>query len=138
MPGIHCTLSHCTAKHPILMLISCLENKVKESLCTLLSAFFSPKLFKNDGEADLSSMDRHCFQQKKKKKKKGKQRMGFLQHRLRTKKTLGCLVCVLFSQSCLTLYDPMDCSPTRLLYPWNSPGNNTGVGCTPFSRVRSP
>ena len=23
----------------------------------------------------------------------------------------------------------MDCSPARLLYPWDSPGNNTGVGC---------
>ena len=26
------------------------------------------------------------------------------------------------TQSCLTLCDPMDCSP------WNSPGQNTGVG----------
>ena len=24
---------------------------------------------------------------------------------------------------------PMDCSPTRLLCPWDSPGKNTGVGC---------
>ena len=23
----------------------------------------------------------------------------------------------------------MNCSPTRLLRPWNSPGRNTGVGC---------
>ena len=23
----------------------------------------------------------------------------------------------------------MDCSPTRLLCPWNFPGKNTGVGC---------
>ena len=30
---------------------------------------------------------------------------------------------------CLTLCDPMDCSPTRLLCPWNSPGRNAGVGC---------
>ena len=29
-------------------------------------------------------------------------------------------VCVC-AQSCLTLYDPMDCSPTRLLCPWNFP-----------------
>ena len=29
-------------------------------------------------------------------------------------------------QSCLTLGDPMD---RRLLYPWDSPGENTGVGC---------
>ena len=34
---------------------------------------------------------------------------------------------VLVSQSCLTLCDPMDCDP-RLLCPWNSPGQNTGVG----------
>ena len=25
--------------------------------------------------------------------------------------------------------DLMDCSPTRLLYPWDFPGKNTGVGC---------
>ena len=33
------------------------------------------------------------------------------------------------TQSCLTLCDPMDCSPTRLLCPWSLPGKNTGVGC---------
>ena len=33
------------------------------------------------------------------------------------------------AQSCPTLCDPMDCSPTRLLCPWDSPGKNTGVGC---------
>ena len=27
-----------------------------------------------------------------------------------------------------TLCDAVDCSPTRLLCPWNSPGKNTGVG----------
>ena len=32
-------------------------------------------------------------------------------------------------QSCLTLYDPIDGQPTRLPYPWDSPGKNTGVGC---------
>ena len=32
------------------------------------------------------------------------------------------------AQSCPTLYDPMDCSPTRFLCSWNSPGKNTGVG----------
>ena len=32
-------------------------------------------------------------------------------------------------QSCPTLYDPTDSSPTRLLRPWDSPGKNTGVGC---------
>ena len=32
-------------------------------------------------------------------------------------------------QSCLTLCDPMDCSPPRLLCLWDSLGDNTGVGC---------
>ena len=32
-------------------------------------------------------------------------------------------------QLCLTLCNPMDCSPTRLLCPWDSPVKNTGVGC---------
>ena len=32
-------------------------------------------------------------------------------------------------QSCLTLCNPIDGSPTRLLRPWDSPGKNTGVGC---------
>ena len=45
-------------------------------------------------------------------------------------------------QLCPTLCDPLDCSlpgfsvhgtvalyPARLLFPWDSPGNNTGVGC---------
>ena len=31
-------------------------------------------------------------------------------------------------QSCPTLCDPIDGSPTRLLCPWDSPGKNTGVG----------
>ena len=34
-------------------------------------------------------------------------------------------VYVSVAQLCLTLCDPMDCSP--LLCPWNSPGKNTGV-----------
>ena len=33
------------------------------------------------------------------------------------------------AQSCPTLCDPVDCKPTRLLRPWDSPGKNTGVGC---------
>ena len=34
-------------------------------------------------------------------------------------------------ESCLTFFDPMDCSPPGLWNPnpWNSPGRNTGVGC---------
>ena len=33
------------------------------------------------------------------------------------------------AQSCPTLCDPMDCSLTRSLRPWDFPGKNTGVGC---------
>ena len=36
---------------------------------------------------------------------------------------------VLVAQSCPTLCNPMDCSPARLLRPWDSPGKNTGVDC---------
>ena len=32
-------------------------------------------------------------------------------------------------QSCPTLCDPIDSSPTRLPRPWDSPGKNTGMGC---------
>ena len=32
-------------------------------------------------------------------------------------------------QSCLTLCNPIDSSPTRLPCPWDSQGKNTGVGC---------
>ena len=32
-------------------------------------------------------------------------------------------------QSCPTLCDPIDGSPTRLHCPWDSPSKNTGVGC---------
>ena len=28
-----------------------------------------------------------------------------------------------------TLCNPMDCSPTKLLCPWDFPGKDTGVGC---------
>ena len=35
---------------------------------------------------------------------------------------------------CLTLCDPMDCS----LCPWNSPGENTGVGCHSLLQGMSP
>ena len=33
------------------------------------------------------------------------------------------------AQSCLTLFNPMDCSPPWLLCPRSSPGKNTGVDC---------
>ena len=32
-------------------------------------------------------------------------------------------------QPCLTLCNPMDCSPAKLLCPQDSPGKNVGVGC---------
>ena len=39
----------------------------------------------------------------------------------------GCMHAQSF-QLCLTLYDPVDCSPPGSR-PWDSPGKNTGVGC---------
>ena len=33
------------------------------------------------------------------------------------------------TQSCPTLFDPMDCSLARLLCPWDLPGKNTGMDC---------
>ena len=41
-------------------------------------------------------------------------------------------VCVLLTESCPPLCNPMDCSPARLLCPWNSPGKDTGVGSDTF------
>ena len=38
-------------------------------------------------------------------------------------------VCVLVAQLCLTLYNPVDSMPARLLCPWNSPGKHTEVDC---------
>ena len=35
----------------------------------------------------------------------------------------------LVPQLCLTLCNPVECSPPWLLCPWNSLGKNTGVGC---------
>ena len=43
--------------------------------------------------------------------------------------TLVLKVKVLVAQLCPALCETMDCSPARLLCPWNSPGKNTGVGC---------
>ena len=42
--------------------------------------------------------------------------------------TVGCMLC-LVPQSCLTLCDPMDCSPPGSSVHGDSPGKNTGVGC---------
>ena len=38
----------------------------------------------------------------------------------------------LLVQSCLTLCDPMDCSPPGFSVPGDSPGKNTGAGCHAF------
>ena len=48
-----------------------------------------------------------------------------------------CLVC-LFAQLCLTLCDPMDCSPPGSSVPGDSPGNNNGVGCCALLQVFFP
>ena len=48
-----------------------------------------------------------------------------------------CLVLCLVSQLCLTLCDPMDCSPPGSSVHGDSPGTNTGVGCMPSSRGSS-
>ena len=37
------------------------------------------------------------------------------------------IIFLLAAQSCPTLSDPMDCSPPRLLCPWNSPGKNATI-----------
>ena len=38
-------------------------------------------------------------------------------------------VLCLVAQSCLTLCDPMDCSPPSFSVHWDSQGKKTGVGC---------
>ena len=44
---------------------------------------------------------------------------------------------VLIVQSCLTLCDPMDCSPSSSSVHGHSPGKNTGVGCHSLLRGSS-
>ena len=42
----------------------------------------------------------------------------------------NCLIKVLVAQSCLTLHDPMECSPpSPLKCPWDFPSKNTRMGC---------
>ena len=48
---------------------------------------------------------------------------------------LGCACLV--TQSCLTLCDPMDCSPPGSSVHGESPGKNTRGGCMPASRISS-
>ena len=43
--------------------------------------------------------------------------------------SLGYHVLCLVTQSCLTLRDPVDCSPPGSSVHGDSPGKNTGVGC---------
>ena len=42
---------------------------------------------------------------------------------------LLCVLCAQLLQSCLTLCDPMDCSPPGCPVHWDFSGKNTGVGC---------
>ena len=51
----------------------------------------------------------------------------------------GCVLCSV-TQSCLALYDPMDCvaPPPRFLCPRDSPGKNTGVVCHALLRGNLP
>ena len=48
---------------------------------------------------------------------------------MRSKREHFAIMCVLAAQPCPTPCDPHGLQPPRLLCPWNSPGNNTGVGC---------
>ena len=48
------------------------------------------------------------------------------------------LVLHFVTQLCLTLCDSIECSPTRLPCPCNSPGKNTGVGCYSFIQGNLP
>ena len=50
---------------------------------------------------------------------------------------MRCAVCFL-AQSCPTLCDPMGCSLAGLLCAWDSPGENTGVGCHALLQGVSP
>ena len=38
-------------------------------------------------------------------------------------------MCCVCAQPCPILCDPTNCSPPGSLWPWDSPGKNTGVGC---------
>ena len=41
--------------------------------------------------------------------------------------TYQCVCVCLVTQTCLTLCNPMDCSPPGSSCPWDSPGKNTGL-----------
>ena len=44
-------------------------------------------------------------------------------------RTVGALLCSAYLLSCVWLFATPWTVATRLLYPWDSPGKNTGVGC---------
>ena len=54
---------------------------------------------------------------------------GFLKYVLYLCCVYVCAVLCLFAQLCLTLCNPMDCSPPGSSVHGDSPGKNTGVGC---------
>ena len=60
-------------------------------------------------------------------------KFSFTVYRPERKVVITLKVKVLVTQSCLTFCNPMDCSPLRLLCPWNFPGQNTGVGSRSLS-----
>ena len=47
-------------------------------------------------------------------------------------------MCVLVTQLCLTICNPMDCSPPGSSVHGDSPGKNTGVGCHAFPKGIEP
>ena len=53
----------------------------------------------------------------------------FIMHFFLCTASLSCAMLYLVAQSCLTLWDPIDCSPPGSSVHWASPGKNTGVGC---------
>ena len=55
---------------------------------------------------------------------KKKQLLSYGSYLCNTGQCLEYSACVLLTQLCPALFDPMDYNP-----PWNSPGHSTGVGC---------
>ena len=64
------------------------------------------------------------------KSNKNRSALKFKGRKQKKRKVSRCLMPGVKSlQSCPSPCDPMDCSSTRLLCPWDFPGKNTGVGC---------
>ena len=55
-------------------------------------------------------------------------KQDFLKNRANNQNSLA-LVCAKLLQFCLTLWDPVDCSPPGSSVHWGSPGKNIGVSC---------